>query len=132
MARIARQLPRKKPSHPTVNSKTGHRSDGEPSQRPGSVTAEPACGRCQTDPEREPCGPCPLYGAWLERRGLPDDEGWRAVYRVWLTAIGWASPWDAARKRRRMAEAAAIRDVLTRFPRVLERWPNYLSVAGGR
>lgn len=115
-----------------------HAGEYEPEKRsqsvtpPASVTPEPACGRCQTDPEREPCAPCPLYGAWLERRRLPDTEGWRAVYRVWSTAVGWASPWDAARKRRRMAEAAAVRDVLTRFPRVLDRWPNYPRVDGGR
>lgn len=102
------------------------------SHRSLPVTPEPACGLCQSDPEREPCGRCPLYGAWLERSGLIDDEGRREVYGGWVGAGGWTALWAAGKARKRAIRAAEIARVLALFPRVRERWPNYPSAAGER
>jgi len=94
------------------------------------VTPSQACDRCRADETAPPCDGCPLYGAWLDRIGCPDDAGWREAYADWAADGGWEALWEANRARRRAAEDEAVREVIARFPRVLERWPNYPSAGG--
>lgn len=104
-------------------------SPSHPSQ---SVTPVQACDRCVVDETSAPCGRCPLYGAWLERGGLSADGRWHGVYAGWAAAGGWTALWASGRARKRAIWAAAVQDVLARFPRVRERWPNYPSAGGAR
>lgn len=102
------------------------------SRRSQPVTSAPACRLCQSNPEQPPCDRCPLYGAWLERRGHGDHAGWRFAYAIWVQAGGWTAVWAAGRARERAERTHTIRTVLELYPRVRERWPNYPSMVGGR
>jgi len=96
------------------------------------VTPSQACDRCRADETAPPCDGCPLYGAWLDRIGCPDDAGWREAYADWAADGGWEALWEANRARRRAADEERVREVIARFPRVLERWPSYPSALGAR
>jgi len=89
------------------------------------VTPERACGRCQSTPNADPCGPCPLYAGWLERLGRVDDERARTDYAAWRRAGGWRFRWALGRLHGRWDEERRIRAVLARFPVVRDRYPNY-------
>lgn len=102
-----------------------------PSQSVTPATGQ-QCDRCRIDATAAPCDRCPLYGAWLERSGLGDDERIREVYACWVELGGWRALWGAGKARNRAVREAQIREVLERFPRVRERWPNYPSAAGER
>lgn len=51
------------------------------------------CGRCRADATADPCGPCPLYGAYLERFELADEPAVRAAYDRWARRGGWPLLW---------------------------------------
>jgi len=112
-----------------------HNSMGEKyfsrSHRSQPVTSERPCGRCRIDATADPCGPCPLYGSWLERLGLADDGGQRGRYAAWVQLGGWPLLWSLHDLPRRRDARLRLLAVLTAYPGLLRRWPAYPAMHPG-
>lgn len=83
-----------------------------------TVSAERPCDACWGNATADPCGPCPLYRAYLERSDLADTPSIRASYDAWATAGGWRIVWGLhllAQHRAARLEVMALRAA---YPRV--------------
>lgn len=114
-----KKRPPKNPPQPSPELET---ASHDPS---GRVTPDAPCDRCKTDETTDPCDRCPLYFAWLERRRFADEPGRRDEYRTWLGRGGWRLLWGVHRIGRVWERVRAAREVLTLFPRLRERRPDY-------
>jgi hypothetical protein len=83
----------------------------DPSERTGP------CDRCRGDSRADPCGPCPLYPAWLERLGLADEPAHRARYAAWVGAGGWRALWAINDLNNRRVARIRLVEKLRAFPR---------------
>lgn len=66
----------------------------------------------------DPCGPCPLYRAYLERSGLIDDPAVRAAYDAWVRAGGWRVVWAYHRLARHGVARREASSLRAAYPRV--------------
>lgn len=80
----------------------------------------PPCGACRRDARAEPCDACPLYGAWLERRGhAQGDAALRFLYGFWVARMDyWGHVWGENRDRQREQDEVAVAEIVRRFPTV--------------
>jgi hypothetical protein len=76
------------------------------------------CDRCRTDATADPCGPCPLYRAYLERSELADAPAVRAAYDAWATSGGWRIVWGLHRLTHQRAARLEVMSLLAGYPRV--------------
>jgi len=90
------------PSHPT----------------PPPDEPEYPCYRCQGDVAADPCGPCPLYWAYLERSELADDPIVRATYDAWARAGGWRVVWTFHRLEQHRSARREVMALRAAYPRV--------------
>lgn len=97
----------------------------DPSHPSQPVTSDRPCYRCRADAQTDPCDPCPLYFAWLERRGVADAPDLRDRYRAWAVWGGWKLLWTLHGWRVATEREARVAQVLAIFPRVRDRWPDY-------
>lgn len=97
----------------THGKKAGNVSD--PSE---TVEPERPCYRCQTDATADPCGPCPLYRAYLERSDLADAPAVRAAYDAWARHGGWRVVWGLHRLAHQRAARLEVVSLLAGYPRV--------------
>lgn len=76
------------------------------------------CDRCRIDATADPCGPCSLYRAYLERSELADEPAVRTVYDAWARAGGWRIVWGFHRLASQRRGLVEVMNLLAAYPRV--------------